>query len=266
MSKLAKNLKNPFFSKDREELMNYGLLYNLKKEGLLQNIDFELLEPVIDKNGYDLLIKYKDFMKTFQIKCSEKGSTKRWKINKKFFRPRQLRELSQIVQNSSANFTGQGGGVILIEYEVRTNSIIPTYYYCDYSTLVFYRQKRRKWRSKRSSYQNFIAEIHEDKKSIFYLSKSHFIKCPTPLDLLFLSRALPINDTLNANNPNDWLFEYGPQNREGFSTDKTFKEFDIKLENGTATINIWNYSSFDYPALKIGNISLGNNKEHPSEY
>jgi hypothetical protein len=257
MSKLAKNLKNPFFSKDREELMNYGLLYSIKKAGLLQNIDFELLEPVIDKNGYDLLIKYKDFMKTFQIKCTEKGATKSWKINKRFFRPRTLRESSQIISNNKADFTGLGGGVILIEYSATENSIKPSYYYCDYSTLVFYRQKRRRWKSRRRTYHDFIAGIHNDSKSFFSLSKSHFIKCSTTLDLLLLSRVLPINETLNENGLHDWLSEYMPQDQER-AIEKTFTTKSIECSGISMDIDIFDTTKMKYPKLRIGGIEIGN--------
>lgn len=204
---LADILKNPYFLKDREELFNYQLFYEFKKVGLENKIDLELLEPIIDKNGYDLLIKYRNSSKAIQLKCAERNGTSRWKINKQFFRPISLLEANTILPEGNASHIGLGGGVTLIEYFINGNNTVEVkYYYTDFVCISFFLRRLRDW-PLQESFTDFIQSIFDDKneKRKFYLPKSLFFEVSIE-QLLFLSRILPQTDS--SKNTDSWFFNY----------------------------------------------------------
>lgn len=204
---LAKILKNPFFLKDREELLNYQLYYEIKKIGLENNVDFELLEPIIDKNGYDLLIKFRNFSKPIQIKCAERNGTQSWKINKHFFRPSTLKDAATILNIYNAGHIGLGGGVIIIEYFVNDNGEVDIkYFYSDFVYLSFYQRNVRPWLLQ-SNYVDYISNIFDDSERKFNLPKSLF-KEITIEQFLYLARIFPT--TQNLSNVDLWTTKYPP--------------------------------------------------------
>lgn len=204
--KLEETLNNPFFSKDREELLNYRLFYHLKLEGLKNGYDFELLEPVIDKNGYDLLLKYHNYTKAFQIKSKSKTGAKGWKINKNFLRPSILQEGEKIISDFKAEFCGLSGGIILLDFksnnDVKINLSIE---YFDVGCLVKYLKGELNWKINKRSYKNFVKELFDDSSNLIYIPKSLFIKLKNINELLDLSRVYPIEKTPNLNNRQTWI-------------------------------------------------------------
>lgn len=241
---LAEIVKNPYYLKDREELFNYQLFFEIKKKGLENKIDFELLEPIIDKNGYDLLIKYRNSNKAIQLKCAERDGTSSWKINRKFFKPISLLEANTIIPESNASHIGLGGGVILIEYYItEQDNVKIRYFYTDFVCISFFLRKRKEWKLQKS-FPEFIKTIFDesDAEGKFSIPKSLFFEV-TIEQMLYLSRILPQTDSLK--NTNTWFYNY-PRNYEIFACSKPVIEFNIKilLDNG-------NYS--DFP-LKVYNI------------
>jgi hypothetical protein len=205
---LKDNLLRPEFSRDREELLNYRLLYEIKKHGLASGVDYELFPPVIDKNGYDLLIKHGRNMKAFQLKTVAKSAkTSYWNINKKFLRPDNLRDGSLILSNFSADLAGLGGGVIIMEYDFDTNSELKLeYYYFDYQILYFFQKGLFRWSINNASYCELVTSIFEEGKKPFKLQKSLLYKTNGIRDLLTISRIEPLNCDLTKENTETWTF------------------------------------------------------------
>lgn len=205
---LKDNLLKPEFSRDREELINYKFLYELKKHGLTSGVDYELFPPVIDKNGYDLIIKHGRNLKAFQLKTVAKtAKTKSWEINKKFLRPDSLRDGSIIVSNFSADLAGLGGGVIVIEYEIDENSELKfDYYYFDYQILYFFQQRLFNWAIKNQTYYDVVTSLFEENRNPFMLKRSLLYKTTGIKDLLTISRIEPVKFDLTRENTEAWTF------------------------------------------------------------
>ncbi|GGG38692.1 hypothetical protein GCM10011344_44510 [Dokdonia pacifica] len=243
---LSEIVKNPYYLKDREELFNYQLFYEIKKTGLENKIDFELLEPIIDKNGYDLLIKYRNHSKAIQLKSAERNGTSSWKINKKFFKPITLLEASTIIPNSNASHIGLGGGIILIEYFITVeNKVEIKYYYTDFVCISFFLRKRKEWPLQKSL-PEFIKDIYEEGngKHKFSIPKSLFFEVNIE-QMLYLARILPVTDSLK--NPGSWFFNY-PKIDEIIDCDRPVKKFKTKkmLESGESiSFNLEVYDIFN---------------------
>ena len=223
---LSEIIKNPYYLKDREELFNYQLFYEIKKKGLENKIDFELLEPIIDKNGYDLLIKYRNNSKAIQLKCAERNGTSNWKINKKFFKPLTLLEAGTIIPNANASHIGLGGGIILIEYFITDKDKVEIkYYYTDFVCISFFLRKRKEWPLQKS-FPEFIKDIYEEgnSKRKFSIPKSLFFEVNIE-QMLYLARILPVTESLK--NPGSWFFSY-PNIDEITDCDRPVKEFETK--------------------------------------
>lgn len=205
---LKENLLKPEFSRDREELINYRLFYEIKKHGLASGVDYELFPPIIDKNGYDLLVKHGRNLKAFQIKTVAKtAKTGWWGINKKFLRPNNLRDGGMILSNFTANMAGLGGGVIVVEYEVDENSELNLeYYYFDFQILYFFQKRLFKWKLKKENYYEVAASLMDDEGSVFRLKRSLLYKTNGIKDLLTISRVEPIIEDLTRENTDAWTF------------------------------------------------------------
>jgi hypothetical protein len=237
MSTLADILKNPYFLKDREELFNYQLFYEIKKIGLQNNVDFEMLEPIIDKNGYDLLIKYRNSTKALQLKCAERNGTSCWEINKLFLKPLTLLEARTILPDGNASHIGLGGGVILIEYFIDpTNKVEIKYFYTDFVCISFFLRKYRQW-TLQKSFPEFIQSIFDDRNSErkFTLPKSLFFEV-TIEQMLYLSRVLPTTNSLKKTDT--WFFNY-PRIDEITDCDKPIEEKDIEILLDNGSYNSW---------------------------
>lgn len=224
---LAEIVKNPYYLKDREELFNYQLFYEIKKKGLENKIDFELLEPIIDKNGYDLLIKYRNNSKAIQLKCAERDGASSWKINRNFFKPNSLREASTIITDANASHIGLGGGIILIEYYITDqNDVNIKYYYTDFVCISFFLRQRRDW-TLQKSFPEFIKSIYDesDEKRKFSIPKSLFFEVNIE-QMLYLSRILPQTDSLK--NTDTWFFRY-PRINEISGCNRPEVQIDIKM-------------------------------------
>lgn len=249
---LAEILKNPFFLKDREELLNYQLYYEIKKVGLESKIDFELLEPIIDKNGYDLLVKFRNVSKAIQLKCAERDGTSSWDINKYFFRPTSLKEADTILNPGNAAHIGLGGGIIVIEYFVKEdNEVEIKYFYTDFVCISFFLRNLREW-PLNMNFPDFITKIFDDKKRKFALPKSLFFEV-TIEQFLYLSRLLPMSNSLQ--NTNSWFFNY-PHHQEVTRFKRNFVEKKIHtlIETGVYVnnkINIFEIFDFKYESLSI---------------
>lgn len=205
---LRENLLKPEFSRDREELINYRLFYEIKKHGLASGVDYELFPPVIDKNGYDLLIKHGRNVKAFQIKTVAKtAKTSWWAINKKFLRPDNLRDGGLIINDFKAGLDGLGGGVIVVEYEVDDNEELKLeYYYFDYQILYFFQKGLFKWRIKNGSYSDVVASLFDETSKVFKLNRGLLYKTEGIKDLLTISRIEPLNKSLTKENSEAWTF------------------------------------------------------------
>lgn len=235
-------------------MLNYQLFFEIKKVGLENDVDFELLEPVIDKNGYDILIKHHKFCKPIQLKCAERNGTQSWKINKRFFRPADLIEAKTVIFNPNASHIGLGGGVILIEYFVNEdNNFEIKYFYSDFVYLSFFQRSVKSW-NLQSNYCDFISGIFDDTKRKISLPKSLFVEVSIQ-ELLYLSRILPVSNDLN--NLNTWLFNYPPIDEINLE-DRLLKEKSIKvllnngdcIESSLQMYDIFDYGLRNYPIVK----------------
>lgn len=194
-------------------------------------IDFELLEPIIDKNGYDILMKYRSNTKPIQIKCAESNVTKGWDINKKFFRPANLNDARTILEDPDASHIGLGGGVILIDYKLNENQEVHIrYYYSDYVFLSFFQRSVKTWNVQKD-YTDYISYIFDDKKPKFRLPKSLFIEVSVE-QLLYFARMLPATDSIKNNDL--WTFRYPPVSELSETNDVPIvsKEIEVILSSG----------------------------------
>lgn len=231
---LKNNLLRPEFSRDREELINYRLFYEIKKHGLSSGVDYELFPPIIDKNGYDLLVKHGRNLKAFQIKTVAKTSkTSWWAINKRFIKPDNLPDGGLIIGNFSADLAGLGGGVIVVEYDLDSESELKLeYYYFDYQTLYFFQKGLFKWRLKGESYYDIVANLFSEDTQVFKLKKSLLYHTNGIKDLLTISRIEPLNYDLTRENTEAWTF--GITN----STTNT-KNVQIEINGRGRVLNIY---------------------------
>ena len=233
---LKDNLLKPEFSRDREELINYRLFYEIKKHGLASGVDYELFPPIIDKNGYDLLVKHGRNIKAFQIKTVAKTSkTSHWAINKKFLRPDNLKDGGLLLSNFSAGLDGLGGGVIVIEYDVDANSELKLeYYYFDYQVLYFFQKRIFKWGIKTKSYSGVVADLFNDSPKRFKLQKSLLYKTDGIKDLLTISRLEPLKDSLTKENIGAWTFPI-----TNISTKANIIKEAVEVEGSLVTLEVY---------------------------
>jgi hypothetical protein len=205
-NKLKENLSHPRFSKDKEEIFNFKLFYDLKICCLKQGIDLEISQPAIDNKGYDLILSYyhenRNRLKRFQLKTVEMDSTtKIWQINKKFFRPSEIQDASVILRNANIEYCGNDGGVILIEYKADEEKILHAkYYYTDFLvTTLFHRGLIKS----RNNMVEFYRKLFDDSDQKIDINKSYFLEVNIE-ELLTLSRFYPYG----VKGMDSWVFWY----------------------------------------------------------
>ncbi len=206
MNNLNNNLLNPSFSKDKEEIFNYKLFYDIKISGLKRGLDFEISQPIIDNKGYDLILSsYEDGrnnIRRFQLKTvSKKSKTKSWWINKSFFKPNEVRDLAMVMPNANADNIGNYGGVILIEYDANEENIQSVnYYYTDFMVTTLFHHKILKYKG---DIMEFYKNLFTDDGGKISLKKGMFVKV-TIDQLLELSTFYPFG----YKDINTWKFFY----------------------------------------------------------
>jgi hypothetical protein len=118
----------------REELINYKLIYELKKAAAFDNYHLKTYLPSVDIEGYDLIIDDSNLLRKIQLKTKCDSKTARWEVHKSILLP------------AFSNFEDYGfhstlclntpGCVFLLEVRFKNDDIELGYYYTDIDVLM----------------------------------------------------------------------------------------------------------------------------------
>lgn len=180
-------LSNPNFSVMREKMFFHKLYYDLKFASAKRNTPLYLYEPDVDREGFDVLFYNVEYDRKIQLKTVLTSSrTDRWVTTKKFFLPTDnyVNNLLEPHILDPCN-NGMGGGIILIEIDLKNNCDV-CYYYSDFFVLLAFAN----WLIFRSKDQvnkayEIIQKLKYDKSNIkLTIPKKLFLKIKSPDELL----------------------------------------------------------------------------------
>lgn len=127
-------LKEPTNLHAREELFNYRLLFDLKTAAAAHGYHLLTYYSDVDHDRFDVIFDDRDLLRKVQLKTAVKESTQSWEIHQGILRPTLFdwEELGFCILGPIAECpAGVGGGVVLMEYEVKGSAIEVIYSFTD---------------------------------------------------------------------------------------------------------------------------------------
>lgn len=132
MQYVKEYLKSPFSSKIQELLAKQFLLTDLLLSTLKAGNYIEFSEPIIDKDGYDLIVDDSTTIRKYQLKSKIHGAkTANWQIDKEIILPSHENAI-RLGFSDDFNTCGIDGGVIKIELNCEDDeNVFARYWYTD---------------------------------------------------------------------------------------------------------------------------------------
>ena len=126
---------NPYLKENtlvREELINYKLIYELKKAAALKDYHLKVHMPSVDIDGYDMIIDDGSLIRKAQIKSTLDSKTRVWDIHKKMILP----SYHSFEDYGFGNlFRSTDSCIILIKAQWIDDDLKISYYYTDIDVL-----------------------------------------------------------------------------------------------------------------------------------
>jgi len=118
-------------SRAREFMLTSRVAHDLMIAAATRNYALLAYYPTVDSDGFDLIVDDRDRTCMLQLKSFlAGGKATRWAIHRKLLRPTLL-EIEWFGFEPSATGEGRGGGVLLIEAEVKDSTVWLKYRYTD---------------------------------------------------------------------------------------------------------------------------------------
>lgn len=130
-SSLGKFLESPKYSHAREALITTRVIHDLMTAGAAHGVNLLAYTPVVDSEGFDLVLDDHQQVAYIQLKSVLFGcSTSGWSIHRRFLRPDPFNS-GELGFSDSESGEGRGGGVVLIEIEPNEAQLNINYFYTD---------------------------------------------------------------------------------------------------------------------------------------
>ncbi|MBL8307751.1 MAG: hypothetical protein JNM33_13720 [Rubrivivax sp.] len=122
-------------SRAREFMLTSRVAHDLTIAAATRGYALLVYYPTVDSDGFDLIVDDRDKVCMLQLKSFLAGGmATRWAIHRKLLRP-SLLEIEWFGFEPSAVGEGRGGGVLLIEADVKDSTVDLKYRYTDLSIL-----------------------------------------------------------------------------------------------------------------------------------
>lgn len=130
-SSLHAFLQDESNSRAREFMLTARVTHDLMSAAASHNYALLVYYPTVDSDGFDLIVDDRDKACMLQLKSFlTGGAATRWSIHRKLLRPSAL-EIEWFGFEPSVTGEGRGGGVLLIEAEVKESTVDLKYRYTD---------------------------------------------------------------------------------------------------------------------------------------
>lgn len=131
MTSLDSFLRAEKNSKSREFLLTSRVIHDLMVAAATRDYDLLVYAPIVDSDGFDLILDDRDRFLPLQLKSViSGGKATEWAIHRKLLRP-ELHETEWFGFPSSPCGEGRGGGVLLIEIKANESTTDVIYHYTD---------------------------------------------------------------------------------------------------------------------------------------
>ncbi len=185
-SRLSAFMMNPSNSRSREHILTTRAIYDLSLAAAASGYHLQTYSPVVDRDGFDLIIDDHDSIVPLQLK-SRAGSQSRWSVHRKLLRP-QRRDCELFGFEESPEGEGLGGGVLLAHIEPHDSALDVTYYYTDVHILTaLWQRVVDRNRSEDVALRRLQIDLSADVAGFVALPKAAFVRANSPDAVLALA-------------------------------------------------------------------------------
>jgi hypothetical protein len=132
---LAEFYKNQAATHARESILKHRTISDLKHAAAARGYALEVYTSDVDHDGYDVALDDFDTIRKLQFKSVlVGGATSNWGVHRKLLRP-QPHSVELFGYETSPVGSGQGGGVVLQEFNSAKEEVSVVYSYCYIHTL-----------------------------------------------------------------------------------------------------------------------------------
>lgn len=185
-SQLAEFLVLEKNSVTREHLLTTRLLHDLSTAAAVRGYDLAIYLPVVDRDGFDLIVDDRDTLMPIQLK-SFAGAASKWKVHRRLLRPTRHYVTAYGFEESPRG-EGLGGGVILIDIQNTETQVTPSYLYTDINVLTaWWLDIIKRQATHHEVVRKVRGALEAEPHGKVTLTKSSFLRARTPEHLLALA-------------------------------------------------------------------------------
>lgn len=194
-------LIDPKNTKTREYMLTCRLQSDLLDAASNHGYPLQIYLPTVDRDGFDIIFSDAQTLVPIQLKSTATKQS-RWKIHRKFFRPRYY-NFEAYKLFSSSHESGIGGGVALIDIKKEQGTLSLSYAYSDYLIVRLLASGHFNFPKQRvKAAKEALEDMTNDIDGSFTLKRKCFLGAPTSDHLLSL---MGLHSTVKTRWRHEWL-------------------------------------------------------------